>query len=419
MRQKKPLFVYVVGESPVRLWGLSASERISRVLGHTHEVTLLSAPSEVEGGTRVLLVRGDRLFDNRVLEGLAEAGDVILTAGAENGREAVAASVPASRVAAVAESLQSPATEGWAESGLEVLRFEEITSAFEQRLRKSDPPFVLPVTADNADRLQTLLFDAAYKGITDFVTKWVWPRPALLGVRVCVKFGVRPNHVTALSWVLAVFAGLLFWAGHPGPGLACGWLMTFLDTVDGKLARVTVTSSPFGHLFDHVLDLVHPPFWYLAWGVGLASYQPAILPPDLAVAMWVIFPGYIVGRLLEGSFQLLFGMFGIFSWRRIDSYSRLITARRNPCLVLLTLGLLAGRPDLGLEAVAIWTLVSTAFLLVRWCMAGYARLTGSPLGSWLAEAADDPTDGSLAVRWFAGNPAGTGTRAGNPGAGTT
>ena len=42
--------------------------------------------------------------------------------------------------------------------------------------------------------------------------------------------------------------------------------MTFLDTVDGKLARVTLTSSPFGNVLDHSLDLIHPPFWYWAWG---------------------------------------------------------------------------------------------------------------------------------------------------------
>jgi phosphatidylglycerophosphate synthase len=50
--------------------------------------------------------------------------------------------------------------------------------------------------------------------------------------------------------------------------------MTFLDTVDGKLARVTLTSSRIGDVLDHGLDLLHPPFWYLAWGIGLATAMP-------------------------------------------------------------------------------------------------------------------------------------------------
>ena len=50
--------------------------------------------------------------------------------------------------------------------------------------------------------------------------------------------------------------------------------MTFLDTVDGKLARVTVTSSRVGHVLDHGVDLIHPPLWYIAWGLGLATFAP-------------------------------------------------------------------------------------------------------------------------------------------------
>ena len=42
-----------------------------------------------------------------------------------------------------------------------------------------------------------------------------------------------------------------------------------LDTVDGKLARCTITSSKIGEAIDHGIDLVHPPFWWWAWGVGL------------------------------------------------------------------------------------------------------------------------------------------------------
>ena len=64
---------------------------------------------------------------------------------------------------------------------------------------------------------------------------------------------------------------------------------------------------------------------------------------------------------------------------------RLVTARRNPCLVLLTLGALMGRPDWGLEWVAIWTLLSTLFLLLRLGQGAYQRLRFGPLISWLSE----------------------------------
>ena len=62
--------------------------------------------------------------------------------------------------------------------------------------------------------------------------------------------------------------------------------MTFLDTVDGKLARVTVTSTKLGNVFDHGIDLVHPPLWYLAWGIGLALEPPAIAGVPLSLLYW-------------------------------------------------------------------------------------------------------------------------------------
>ena len=62
-----------------------------------------------------------------------------------------------------------------------------------------------------------------------------------------------------------------FSIGHFGLGPGAAWLMTFLDTVDGKLARTTLTSSKWGDILDHGIDLIHPPFWYVAWAWALAS----------------------------------------------------------------------------------------------------------------------------------------------------
>ena len=62
-------------------------------------------------------------------------------------------------------------------------------------------------------------------------------------------------------------------------------------------------------------------------------------------------------RLEEGLFGVVFGV-GMHVWRPFDSRFRLITARRNPNLLLLTASMLFGRPDLGIIAVAAWTALS-------------------------------------------------------------
>ena len=156
-----------------------------------------------------------------------------------------------------------------------------------------------------------------------------------------------------------------------------------LDTVDGKLARCTITSSWWGNVFDHGIDLVHPPFWWWAWAVGLHHYGRPLAADLFWVVLAVIVFGYVAQRLIEGAFIGLFGMH-IHVWQRFDSRFRLITARRNPNMIILLASLVAGRPDLGLIAVAWWTLISLVVHLVRLVQALLERARGRPILSWLA-----------------------------------
>jgi phosphatidylglycerophosphate synthase len=178
-----------------------------------------------------------------------------------------------------------------------------------------------------------------------------------------------------VSWLLVVLAAVWFAQGRFGAGLAVAWLMTFLDTVDGKLARVTLRSSRIGHVMDHGLDIVHPPFWYAAFGLALPP-APWLVP---AVAVAVV--GYVVHRLVEGLFLALFKI-EIHSWRAIDARFRLITTRRNPNLILLSAGWAAGRPELGFAALAVWTVASILFHLVRVAQAGIEVRRGGEIRGW-------------------------------------
>jgi phosphatidylglycerophosphate synthase len=158
-----------------------------------------------------------------------------------------------------------------------------------------------------------------------------------------------------------------------------------LDTVDGKLARCTGQSSYWGNIFDHGLDLIHPPFWWWAWAEGLGAYDPNLefeRVYELLIVGAIVF-GYVAQRLIEGIFVRRFGMH-IHVWRQVDSRFRLITARRNPNMVILVASLIIGRPDLGIELVALWTLMSLIFHAVRLAQANARRDRGRPVISWLA-----------------------------------
>ncbi|MGE0483393.1 MAG: CDP-alcohol phosphatidyltransferase family protein [Gammaproteobacteria bacterium] len=366
----------IIGTNTLELWGLDARERVARQLRGLG-VTLLDDLARLPATTsQVLLIHADYLFEVRTFKGLLAHPGAALACPAD-GQVAAALLEPATAQVVAANW---PASDTLP-AGV-VLLEPAALEAFDGHLRKTAPPLLEPLAAARRDELESLLYGNAYKGITDFVTKWWWPRPARYLVGVCARAGVTPNMVTLTGVVLMLCSCAWFYHGQYVAGLLSGWVMTLLDTVDGKLARVTVQSSPLGHVLDHGMDIIHPPYWYVLWGLGLGL--PAVGGIELSVLHLVIVGGYIGGRLLEALFHAL-GRCSLFAWRPFDAYFRLFTARRNPCLVLLSLPTMVGRPDLGLLAVAGWTALSTAIMGIRLAQAALVRLGGPPLESWLSE----------------------------------
>jgi phosphatidylglycerophosphate synthase len=160
--------------------------------------------------------------------------------------------------------------------------------------------------------------------------------------------------------------------------MAAGLVFMVLDTVDGKLARCTITSSKWGNVFDHGIDLVHPPFWWWAWGGRAPAWGLGRWSDDLSWVLAAIVGGYVVQRLIEGAFIAASACTST-SGGRIDSQFRLITARRNPNMVIL----FVSRPDIGLELVAWWTILSCLFHAVRLAQAMRVKARGGEVRSWL------------------------------------
>jgi len=393
------VYVQILNESSITLWGLTPRQRIQRVLKEVPASNFVDDAGAAADSDTILFLRGDYLYDDRLLNYFVETPGRLLEIDGDKGPLIVAAHVAAGQAQPVKEAMMGSAPAPGI-PGVQAETLETLSLSFQERLRKVEKPFVLAMTPRNRGDLERRLFKWAYKGITDLVTKWAWPVPARWVVGQCVRFGLRPNHVTMVGLLLVVLAGVSFAYGQFGWGLLAGWLMTFLDTVDGKLARVTVTSSRFGHYFDHIIDIVHPPIWYALWGLGLGTASLAGTGIGVSQAAWAIFIAYTAGRLVEGSFQWTLGRFGIFCWRPLDAYFRLITARRNPNMIFLTLSLLGGRPDLGMLAVALWTIATTLFLMLRLAQAGSVHFNCGPLKSWLKDVNQPPYKGSLAVRLF-------------------
>ncbi|MET0313889.1 MAG: CDP-alcohol phosphatidyltransferase family protein, partial [Hansschlegelia sp.] len=298
----------LLGVSEVRIWGMSSAERLRRQL---LKVKITEVSQDFAGaavGGRMILLRVDHAYEQRLIAALVERPDTALTVAGVP----VAANVPASEAAAAVAALEG---RGPLPQGVVPLDAEGLGGSYNFQLRKREIAYAVPLNAATVKEVEDRSFAASYKGVTDGITKYVWPVPAQIVTKWCSERGITPNQVTYLGIALMFLALGLFWHGWYLTGLIPAWIMTFLDTVDGKLARVTMTYSKFGDVLDHGVDLIHPPFWWWAWVVGLPAYGLPIERPDLVI--WIIFGGYVVQRILEGIFVRAFGMH-MHVWRPFD-----------------------------------------------------------------------------------------------------
>lgn len=366
--------VVPVGSNPTPLWGMSTTERLRR-LAAARKLPFADAMGDEAGG--VLLANSAFAFDPAWLPHLVARPDTVLTRGGVP----VLAHVDAANRARVAAAMAADLP--LAAGDLAVIEAEDDAGIFNEALRKRERPFAERLTPASVPAIERASYTGAYKGVTDLLTKYLWPEWALVLTRLCARAGISPNQVTAIGSVLCIVATIAFWYGWFWSGLAIGLVFMVLDTVDGKLARCTITSSALGNAWDHGVDLIHPPFWWWAWATGCAAYgRPLGHDTFVAVIAAMLF-GYVAQRLIEGAFIARFGMH-IHVWQRFDSRFRLVTARRNPNMVILFAGLLVTRPDWGIVAVAVWTMLSLVVHLVRLFQAMAAAARGQRIVSWLA-----------------------------------
>ena len=379
----------VVGTCAARIWGLGAVERLKRSFHRAGVSSVIEDGGALPADGAVVLARPEYVVEEKLVQALVDRPGVVLAVpGTAPGEQvAIMAHVAADHAVAADEMLRRDSLgAGQAvPAGLELVGPATLGSEYNEALRKREVPYVLSLIDEPITRIEKRTFDASYKGATDFVTKWCWPVPARWATKWAAERGIAPNTVTTVSLVFVLLAIYLFAEGQFLLGVVAAWAMTFLDTVDGKLARVTLTSSKWGNVYDHGIDLIHPPFWWAAWWYGLKWTAAPAMVGALDVALWIVLAGYLLGRMLEGAFLHSFGI-QTHIWRPIDSVFRQITARRNPNMAILMVGALAGRPDWGFLAVAAWTVLSLGFHAVRLAQAAWQRRRGGEIKSWLLES---------------------------------
>jgi phosphatidylglycerophosphate synthase len=138
----------------------------------------------------------------------------------------------------------------------------------------------VPTVSDKSDSL----------GVNQRKRKFYEEYSLILG-KLCLKLGLTPNLLTAISLLCALAAGVAFWKAQMIWGVVLMFATAFTDMLDGSTARAGNMGTVFGGILDHVSDrygeflilagitlsgTVHPGWGLTAlFGMLIASYTRA------------------------------------------------------------------------------------------------------------------------------------------------
>jgi phosphatidylglycerophosphate synthase len=308
-----------------------------------------------------LILSGETIIDARLLPQIvAIVGNVYFASGEGSQRGALLKLEAGTRVSdPSSESVLDLAERMASRDSARAMERDEFDGYIVNLRRDLDPYLFRVADEDDRRQVERFMFWSNYKGSTDFMTKYVWPPFVWLLVRPLARLGVHPNSVTAVSIIATILAIPLWMEGWWAAGFFCAYLMSLLDSVDGKLARLTFTYSDLGNVLDHGLDLVHPPFWYIGWAWGLSSGDTQSAVYQASIWMFWL---YIADRLCAPIFKARTGR-SIHGYLPIDVNIRTFISRRNVNLPFFTASIAidALRPGSGWEVS-----IGVFFVMVVW-----------------------------------------------------
>ena len=226
-------------------------------------------------------------------------------------------------------------------------------------------------------------YEEAFPRTGDALTLYLWRRPAFPLTRWAAARDVPVPVLTSAEALLAALAFWLFWNGHYWLGLVFAVAVMPVSVAAMMLARVS-HAPPSARRLRLAFEVLEPLLWWWAWEHGLAAFGRPLEPVYATMVLWVVVGGTIAINVIEALAIHRFGM-EIHAWRPLDSRFRLVSASRNPDLLILAAALLFRRPDSGLVLVAWWTLISLIVHAVRLAQLTERQARRQAIHSWLDE----------------------------------
>lgn len=374
------------GEAPVglKICGISLDERLRRQLAPLGAREVVDAARLAEtrtGESGILLIEAGLVADERLLAAFLDTARrrgprarALLAIGPD-GRAGGLAWLPA--------ALTLRGVPDWDElaSGLaDRCDLGLIDDYAPERRRRVPLLWERPADAVAARRVSGKVLAAAQKGCLDWPARLLHPPIENLLVRVLWPLPISPNMISLLAFGLGLYAAWCFASGQLWTGLLIALAVGPIDGIDGKLARTRVEFSRWGDL-EHVGDKIVEYLWF----AGLA----ASFGTGLAWALAALIVLFAFAEAIQGEFFRRMAGFQLDDAGPLERGYRLISGRRNTYFWALLPFALWERWDLGLIAIAAYSVLN--FFFVEWRffvrLAEYGRAHSQAIASNLAATA--------------------------------
>ncbi|MEE2658459.1 MAG: CDP-alcohol phosphatidyltransferase family protein [Candidatus Latescibacterota bacterium] len=312
----------------------------------------------------ILAIEGDVLYDDRILNLLFAGGDDEMV-GDEQGA--------AARLSADSVRRLDPQAPSLASACAAVLPSVPVSQldTYVADLRLTMAPIRVRLTERSQLReVDHLLYHRTFKGVIDIVASHGYYRLVRGITRWLSRTSLTPNFFTVISILGIWIAVPCFTVGSLWAGVIAAWIGVIFDSVDGKLARLTLQLSDTMGTVEHLTAVPGLGLWFVALGWHFSGGEILDLTRTPALACWVLVLCFVMDKMLSGLFKFIVGS-ELFDFACIDALFHGIAARRNIHLLMLTVGVTLSLAEQAYVAMAIAMVLTMLFHTVRvgWILA--------------------------------------------------
>ena len=293
---------------------------------------------------RFIVVAADLLIDERLLAWLTAQNADAMLSQRRGERPETAASLSL-------ESLDAPSAEA---AHINVVAAESLPTYWES-MHGEVPVHLRRIATDrDAEEAWPLLLDYIQRRTLELPAQYFDPFFENLIVRRLAPTAITANQVTLVTTVLGFAVAGLYLTGWLRLGVLLAIFVEVLDGVDGKLARITRTTSKAGE-YEHILDFFYENSWWLALGRFLSRNGSPFA--------WTAALTMVAFDLTD---NVVYSIADVRWHRSVDNATpflsrfRLVAGRRNIYTWMLLPGLFLGAPALSFYVAVAWAGVTAA-----------------------------------------------------------